>query len=56
MKLEQQSATAGHWNEQQYRQAFQTGGATRLVLAAEDFCYPQIKRRLPVKLRCSDSW
>lgn len=36
MKLEQQSGTAGHWNEQQYRQAFQTGGATRLVLAAEE--------------------
>lgn len=36
MKLEQQSASAGHWNEHQYRQAFQPEGATRLVLAAED--------------------
>jgi len=36
MKLERQSATAGHWNEHQYRQAFQPGGATRLVLAAKE--------------------
>jgi ribosomal-protein-alanine N-acetyltransferase len=36
MSLERQSATAGHWNEKQYRQAFQPEGATRLVLIAED--------------------
>lgn len=32
--LERQSATAGHWTEQQYRQAFQTEG--RLVLVAAE--------------------
>lgn len=36
MRLEQQSATAGHWAEQQYRQAVQNEGVTRLVLIAED--------------------
>ena len=36
MKLERQSATAGHWNEEQYRRAFQREVATRLVLVAED--------------------
>ncbi len=35
LKLERQSATAGHWTEEQYRQAFQRG-STRLVLVAED--------------------
>jgi ribosomal-protein-alanine N-acetyltransferase len=35
MKLEQQSATAGHWTEEQYRLAFQPEGARRLVLVAE---------------------
>ena len=36
MRLEQQSATAGHWTEHQYRQAVQNEGVTRLVLVAED--------------------
>ncbi len=37
LQLERQSATAGHWTEEQYRQAFQRGGAARLVLVgAED--------------------
>ena len=37
LALERQSATAGHWTEEQYRQAFQRDGATRLVLVgAED--------------------
>jgi ribosomal-protein-alanine acetyltransferase len=36
IKLELQSATAGHWTEKQYRQAFQRGEPTRLVLVAED--------------------
>jgi len=36
LKLERQSATAGHWTEEQYRQALQHGGAARLVLIAED--------------------
>jgi ribosomal-protein-alanine N-acetyltransferase len=33
--LEQQCATAAHWTEHQYRQAFQSGGVERLVLIAE---------------------
>ena len=37
MQLERPSATAGHWTEEQYHQAFQRDGATRLVLVgAED--------------------
>lgn len=36
IKLERQSATAGHWTEEQYRQAFEREGARRLVLVAED--------------------
>ncbi len=37
VNLERQSPTAGHWTEEQYRHAFQPGGATRLVLVgAED--------------------
>ena len=36
MKLERQSATAAHWTEEQYRQAFQVGRPERLVLVAED--------------------
>ena len=35
MLLERQCATAGHWTEEQYRQAFQRDGATRLVLIAQ---------------------
>ena len=35
LQLDQQSATAGHWTEEQYRQAFRRSGA-RLVLIAED--------------------
>jgi ribosomal-protein-alanine acetyltransferase len=37
MRLEQSSATAGHWTEEQYRQAFQVGRPERLVLVAEDW-------------------
>jgi len=33
--LERQCATAAHWTEQQYRQAFQREGVERLVLVAE---------------------
>ena len=36
MSLERQSATASHWSEQQYREAFRTEGVGRLVLVAED--------------------
>ncbi|MGC1449700.1 MAG: ribosomal protein S18-alanine N-acetyltransferase [Candidatus Sulfotelmatobacter sp.] len=36
MSLERQSATAGHWSEQQYREAFRTEGVGRLVLVADD--------------------
>jgi [ribosomal protein S18]-alanine N-acetyltransferase len=36
VKLERQSATAGHWTEGQYQKAFQREGATRLVLVADD--------------------
>lgn len=38
--LERQSATAGHWTEEQYRQAVQSEGPTRLVLVAEDSQLP----------------
>ncbi len=37
LDLERQSATAGHWTEEQYRQAFGQEGGRRLVLLAEDF-------------------
>jgi ribosomal-protein-alanine acetyltransferase len=41
LQLERQSATAGHWTEEQYRQAFQRDGATRIVLVgAEDSTSP----------------
>jgi len=36
MSLERQSATAGHWTEQQYREAFLPVGTRRLVLVVED--------------------
>ncbi len=36
MQLERQSATAGHWTEEQYRHAFQRDGATRLVLVGSE--------------------
>jgi ribosomal-protein-alanine N-acetyltransferase len=35
LDLERQSATAGHWTERQYSQAFQKEGPTRLLLVAE---------------------
>jgi len=35
INLERQSATAGHWKEEQYRQAFQPESPARLVLVAE---------------------
>ena len=34
--LERQSATAGHWSEQQYRQAFQPESLARLLLVAAE--------------------
>jgi [ribosomal protein S18]-alanine N-acetyltransferase len=36
LTLERQSATAGHWTEPQYRQAFQTQGPARLLLVAAE--------------------
>lgn len=36
LDLERQSATAGHWTERQYRQAFQTEGPARLLLVAAE--------------------
>ena len=36
MQVERQSATAGHWTEDQYRQAFRRDAPARLVLIAED--------------------
>ena len=36
MSLARQSATAGHWTEELYRQAFQPERAARLLLVAED--------------------
>ncbi len=36
IQLERQSATAGHWTEEQYRRAIGRDAATRLVLIAED--------------------
>ena len=36
MDLERQSATAGHWTEAQYCQAFHREGIRRLVVVAED--------------------
>jgi ribosomal-protein-alanine acetyltransferase len=35
--MERQSATAGHWTEEQYRLALAREGPERLVLVAEDF-------------------
>lgn len=35
MSLERQSATAGHWTEELYRQAFRPESAARLLLVAE---------------------
>ena len=35
MSLERQCATAAHWTEAQYRQAFQGAGMERLVLVAD---------------------
>jgi ribosomal-protein-alanine N-acetyltransferase len=35
MSLERQSATAGHWTEELYRQAFRPKSAARLLLVAE---------------------
>ena len=36
ISLERQSATAGHWTEEQYHQAFQREAVGRLVLVADD--------------------
>jgi [ribosomal protein S18]-alanine N-acetyltransferase len=36
LSLEQQSPTAGHWTEQQYRQVFQPEGPPRLMLVAAE--------------------
>ena len=35
MSLERQSATAGHWTDEQYRKLFQSGSPVRLLLVAE---------------------
>ena len=35
MNLERQCATAGHWTEEQYRQAFQREGPNRLMIVSE---------------------
>src|ERR1700687_1300596 len=35
MSLERQSATAGHWTEQQYHQTFASAGPPRLLLVVE---------------------
>jgi ribosomal-protein-alanine acetyltransferase len=35
MNLERQCATAGHWTEEQYRQAFQREGPSRLMIVSE---------------------
>jgi [ribosomal protein S18]-alanine N-acetyltransferase len=40
MELERQSATAGHWTEAQYLQAFHQKGIRRLVVVAEDSSPP----------------
>jgi [ribosomal protein S18]-alanine N-acetyltransferase len=39
-RLERQSPTAGHWTEEQYRQALQPAGVPRLVLVIEEFTSP----------------
>jgi [ribosomal protein S18]-alanine N-acetyltransferase len=44
MNLERQFATAGHWTEEQFRQAFQVDRPERLVLVAEDL--PSTSTRL----------
>lgn len=36
LALERQSATAGHWSEEQYRQALGRDGPERLILVAEE--------------------
>jgi ribosomal-protein-alanine acetyltransferase len=35
MSLERESATAGHWTEKQYRQAFRSESTARIVLVSE---------------------
>ena len=35
LQLDRQSATAAHWTDEQYRQAFQSEGPPRLLLVAE---------------------
>jgi ribosomal-protein-alanine N-acetyltransferase len=35
IRLERQSATAGHWTDEQYRKLFQSGSQARLLLVAE---------------------
>ena len=47
LDLERQSATAGHWTEQQYRQAFQTEG--RLLLVAAEASSPLASGLISVK-------
>ena len=51
LQLERQSATAGHWTEEQYRQAFQRGGAARLVLVGAEDCR-NFPGRLPHRSTC----
>ena len=42
LTLERQSATAGHWTEQQYRQAFQPESPARLLLVAAGASSPPV--------------
>jgi ribosomal-protein-alanine N-acetyltransferase len=49
MNLERQSATAGHWTERQYRQAFQTEGPASLLLVAAEASSPRASGLISVK-------
>ena len=49
LTLERQSATAGHWTEQQYRQAFQPEGPARLLLVAAGASSPRASGLSSVK-------
>ena len=49
LEVERQSATAGHWTEQQYRQAFQPENQARLVLVAAEASAPRAAGQSSVK-------
>jgi ribosomal-protein-alanine N-acetyltransferase len=42
MRLERQSSTAGHWTEDQYRQALQPESTRRLVLVIDEPSAPEV--------------